>query len=230
MVELDVAGEKVRLDGRALVWPGERTLVIADTHFGKDAAARAVGAAVPEGTTVADLARLDGLVARHAVARLWILGDVFHSEFSKEARTMAVLEAWRERWSGLEVEIVLGNHDRRVDRLTERLGMRVLPGGAKRGPWRLAHEPMEAAGGYVLCGHVHPGVRVRGAGRQVMTLPCHLIGERRMILAAFGGMTGAVAQRRGVGERTFAVVGDEVLELRGKTGASRSKRGHSSGV
>ena len=158
MVELDVAGEKVRLDGRALVWPGERTLVIADTHFGKDAAARAVGAAVPEGTTVADLARLDGLVARHAVARLWILGDVFHSEFSKEARTMAVLEAWRERWSGLEVEIVLGNHDRRVDRLTERLGMRVLPGwretrplaaGARAdgGGWRLRALRARASGG-----------------------------------------------------------------------------------
>ncbi len=213
-----------------MVWPNERTLVIADTHFGKDAAARASGAAVPEGTTESDLIRLDGLVDRHEVGRLWILGDVFHSEFSKESRTMEALSGWRNRRSDLEIEIVLGNHDRRVDRLTERLGMDILPGGVKRGPWCLAHEPVEGRGGYVLCGHVHPGVRVRGAGRQVMTLPCYLVGERRMILPAFGGMTGAVAQRRVAGERVFAVVGDEVLELRGKTVASRSKERGTSGV
>lgn len=229
-MEVSLAREGVVLDGRALVWPAERVVVVADTHFGKDATARASGAAVPEGTTTADLARLDGLLDRHEARRLWILGDVFHSEFSRESRTMAELAEWRDRRPGLEIEIVLGNHDRRVDRLTARLGMTVLPSGVKRVPWSLAHEPMEVDGGYVLCGHEHPGARVTGSGRQRMTLPCFLMGERRMILPAFGGMTGAVVQRRSAGERVFAVVGDEVLELRGKIGASRSKDDGASGV
>ncbi|MGC1479107.1 MAG: ligase-associated DNA damage response endonuclease PdeM, partial [Chthoniobacterales bacterium] len=192
-MEIEVAGERVTLDGRALVWG--RTVVVADTHFGKDATARAGGAAVPEGVTSADLARLDGLLDRHEAERLWVLGDVFHSEFSREPRTMAVLEGWRSRREELAIEIVLGNHDRRVEALTDRLGMTILPIGVERGVWRLAHEPKVVKGGHVLCGHVHPGVRVSGAGRQGVRLPCFTVRKNNTILPAFGGMTGAVVGR-----------------------------------
>ncbi len=201
------------LDGRAMVWTEERVVIVADTHFGKDATARASGAAVPEGTTRADIDRLDELLERHGAARLWILGDVFHSQFSAESRTMAALVDWRSQRADLEIEIVMGNHDRRAAKLPARLGMAVLPTGTERGPWRLAHEPTEILGGHVLCGHLHPGVRMSGGGRQSLRLPVFVVGRDRTILPAFGGMTGVVVQKRAVGERFFAVVGEEVVAV-----------------
>ncbi len=215
MLEIKIGEEAVTLDGRAMVWGAERTLIVADTHFGKDATARASGAAVPEGTTRADLGRLDVLLDRHGAGRLWILGDVFHSQFSAESRTMGALAEWRAGRTGLVIEIVMGNHDRRAARLPGELGMEVLPTGVARGPWRLAHKPVEIVGGQVLCGHVHPGVRMAGAGRQTVRLPAFVVGTKRTILPAFGGMTGVVAQRRLAGERLFAVVGDAVVGVDG---------------
>ncbi len=217
VLEVEIGGMSVTLDGRALVWSEERTVIVADTHFGKDATARAIGAPVPEGTTGADLERLDGLLDRHRARRLLILGDVFHSQFSAESRTMAALAQWRAKRAKLVIEIVMGNHDRHAARLPGRLGMEVLPTGVERGTWRLAHEPREIAGGHVLCGHLHPGVRMVGGGRVRLTLPCFVAGERRTILPAFGGMTGAVAQRPLPGERFFAVVGEEVVAVAGES-------------
>jgi DNA ligase-associated metallophosphoesterase len=214
-LEVEIGGVQVELDGRAVVWGAERTVIVADTHFGKDATARAVGAAVPEGTTRADLGRLDALLDRHGAERVWILGDVFHSQFSAESRTMAALMEWRAARADLEIEIVMGNHDRRAAKLPGRLGMEILPTGTARGPWRLAHEPTEMDDGHVLCGHVHPGVRLAGGARARLTLPCFVAGGRRTILPAFGGMTGAVAQRPLAGERFFVVVGDEVVRVGG---------------
>ncbi|CAN5366364.1 hypothetical protein BH10PSE17_BH10PSE17_35830 [soil metagenome] len=49
---VEQAGERLELlPERAIWWPGERTLLIADVHFGKGAAFRALGVPVPRGTT-----------------------------------------------------------------------------------------------------------------------------------------------------------------------------------
>jgi metallophosphoesterase superfamily enzyme len=47
------------LADRALYWPERRWLCVADAHFGKAAAFRALGQPVPRGTTANNLARLD---------------------------------------------------------------------------------------------------------------------------------------------------------------------------
>ncbi len=55
---ITLAGEVVRLlAGRALFWPGEKTLFLADPHFGKSATFRHFGIAAPDDTE-GDLARV----------------------------------------------------------------------------------------------------------------------------------------------------------------------------
>lgn len=207
---VELSGERVFLDpGRALVWDG--VVIIADPHFGKDASARARAIPVPAGTTAADLARLDALLLHHAARELWVLGDVFDSEHAREDATLDALSAWRRRHSDVTVGMVAGNHDRRALRLAEHVGFAHWPDLAARGPWRLAHHPVESPEGHVLCGHIHPGLRLRGSGRDGLRLPAFVLGARRSILPAFGGMTGLATHRPAAGERGYVIAGDRVL-------------------
>jgi metallophosphoesterase superfamily enzyme len=42
---------------------------------------------------------------------------------------------------------------------------------------------------YNLAGHIHPGVRMKGAGKQTITLPCFYFGKNQGFLPAFGVFT-----------------------------------------
>ncbi|MDP3286967.1 MAG: DEAD/DEAH box helicase, partial [Methyloversatilis sp.] len=62
MLQLDIAGESMTLLAeRALWWPAQSTLLIADAHFGKGVTFRARGVAVPSGTSDDTLDRLAAL-------------------------------------------------------------------------------------------------------------------------------------------------------------------------
>ncbi|HEY8898932.1 MAG TPA: ligase-associated DNA damage response endonuclease PdeM [Chthoniobacterales bacterium] len=203
---VDLAGESVTLDAdRALVW--RDIVVVADPHFGKDASARAHSIGIPPGTTSDDLVRLDALLARHTARELWLLGDVFDSEFASEPATIDALAAWRTRHDRIAMRMVAGNHDRRALALTEAAGFELLPDLAAIGPWRLSHHPQEAPAGHVLCGHIHPGLLLKGPGRERLRLPAFILGTRRSILPAFGGMTGLASCELKKDERGFVIAG-----------------------
>ncbi len=208
-MRVELAGETVLLDAaRALVW-GD-AVVIADPHFGKDASARAGALPIPRGPTADDLARLDALLARHAARELWMLGDVFDSVHAGEAGTRETLARWRERHGERRIRMVAGNHDRRALAVADAVGFERLPDGAAIGPWRLTHHPAEIPGGYALCGHIHPGLRLAGRGRDRLRLPAFVLGTRRAILPAFGGLTGLANWEPAPGERVYVVAGDAV--------------------
>ena len=53
---------------RSLFLPASQTLIVADVHWGKAAAFRALGVPVPHGTTKAGLATLDAALRRTEAA------------------------------------------------------------------------------------------------------------------------------------------------------------------
>jgi len=208
---IGLGGERVvALAERALYWPAEATLFVADAHFGKDATFRQARRWVPPGTTGHDLERLTRLIERHAVKRLVILGDAFHSEHVEEPATVEELLQWRARVP-IETMMVRGNHDRRVDAIAERLQFVMREEGTLLTPWSLHHHPSTSPVGYVLCGHVHPVVLARGGARQRLRLPCFWADERRCILPAFGGFTGGGLVKPRRGDQVVVVAGDRVM-------------------
>src|SRR4051812_22917577 len=97
-VSLDLAGEQVALlPERAIFWPRQSTLFIADTHWGKDATFRANGMAVPGGILEADLERLTAVLTQTAAQRLIILGDLLHAKKGRAVSAFAAVAAWREQ-------------------------------------------------------------------------------------------------------------------------------------
>jgi DNA ligase-associated metallophosphoesterase len=99
---------------KAIYWPTQQALLIADIHFGKAAAYRRLGQPVPHGTTQANLQRLDALLARYNCHQLIFLGDFLHAPESQTPATLAQLHQWRATHPDLAITLIRGNHDRRA--------------------------------------------------------------------------------------------------------------------
>jgi DNA ligase-associated metallophosphoesterase len=216
-----VAGETVLLlAGKALYWPAQQVLMVADIHFGKAAAFRALGVPVPGGTSVQNLDALDALLVLHPVRHIVFLGDFLHARAAHAVATLAALQAWRADHPALRLTLVRGNHDQHAGDPPAALHIDLVDEPFRLGPFALCHHPEpldETAAGYVLAGHVHPVFRLR-AGRDALSLPCFVVGDRRMILPSFGAFTGGYTITREPGERIFLVAGEALLELHAAAG------------
>src|SRR5215204_7606995 len=161
----EIGGQRlVLLPERAAYWERARTLLVADTHFGKAATFRAAGIPVPRGTTTASLARLDAAIARTDAARVVFLGDFLHAREGREAETTRVVGEWRSRNAGIEMLLVRGNHDVRAGDPGPEIDIACVDGPVVETPFVFTHKPATSDAGYVLCGHIHPGARLTGLG------------------------------------------------------------------
>jgi DNA ligase-associated metallophosphoesterase len=210
---LRLAGEDVLLLAqRALYWPREKMLVVADVHFGKAASFRALGVPVPGGTTSANVAALDALMAMHDVAQIVFLGDFLHAKAAHAKATLAVMLQWRRRHPDLRLTVVRGNHDAHAGDPPAALDAVMVDEPWVLGPFAFCHHPDMLVPSYVLSGHVHPLYRLRH-GWESLTLPCFLIGATRMVLPSFGAFTGGHPVAPQPGERIAVSSGDAVFEV-----------------
>ena len=196
----------VLLADRAVYWPAQSLLLIADLHLGKGDVFRRHGIAVPRGGTGQDLARLDRLIAQTGARRLLLLGDVVHGPINA-AHWQGQWLAWRQQHAGLGVQAVRGNHDRALERAA--LGIELLGEGIECDGLWLCHEA-PGDGRPSLSGHVHPVVRLPGLAR---ALPVFWQQDGQLVLPAFGAFTGGWRVRPGGGQQLYACNGEQLLAL-----------------
>lgn len=201
------------LPERLIYLPDRGTLVAADLHLGKSAALGQVLPSVPDRIPGDDLDRLSTAIERKRADRLLILGDMIHSRSGRHQHVFRELIRWRERHPEIEISLIRGNHDRHAGDPPSGLGCRCLDGPLLEAPFLFAHEPFESQGGYVIAGHLHPAVRLRGPGRHSERLPCFLIGESRAVLPSFGTLTGAKTVNPDPSSRVFVIAGEQVVEV-----------------
>jgi uncharacterized protein len=212
-MQINCAGESLTLlTARAVLWPRERTLLVADAHFGKAAAFRARGVPVPRGTTATNLATLAQLVRDHALQEVIFLGDFLHAPQSKAPATVAALAQFRAQHPALRLTLVRGNHDNHAGDPPPALIMQVVDEPLLRGPFALCHVPQHVPGHYALAGHVHPSVRI-ASGSEGARLPCFWFGRHTGVLPAFGDFTGTFRIAPQPQDRVYAIAGDAVLHL-----------------
>lgn len=212
MLDVIVADERVvLLPERALWLPAFDTLLVADLHWGKAAAFRAAHVPVPMGTTSSDLARLSSAIAATRATRLVVLGDLLHARSGRHDETLRTIAAWRDRHASLAITLVRGNHDAQAGDPPGTLDIACTDAPVVVGPFVGVHEPTVRTDGYVLCGHLHPNVTVRGRGRQSLRLPAFVFGAARGVLPAFSSFTGGGMYKREAGDRVYAIAGDEVV-------------------
>ncbi|MGQ9550307.1 MAG: ligase-associated DNA damage response endonuclease PdeM [Roseiflexus sp.] len=218
-----LAGEDVwLLPERALFWKRTATLIIADPHIGKPGAFRAAAIAAPEGTTIADLERLSTAIRRCSAQRLIVLGDLLHARSGRTTTTMTTFEEWRVHHSSLDIVLVRGNHDTRAGDPPHSWRVTCVDEPWEIEPFTLRHYPESHAAGYTLAGHLHPAVRLSGAGKQRLILPCFWFGARVGVLPAFGSFTGTKVIAPAPDDRVFVIADDRVVAVSGATGGMAS--------
>ncbi len=209
-----LGGERVELLAlRALHWPRERTVFVADVHLGKAAAFRAGGIPLPRGSTAADLARLAAVLQQTGAGRLVVLGDFLHAAAGRVTALDTAFRKWRDLHAAIDVVLVRGNHDNHAGDPPPHWGVAVVDEPHPMAPFLACHIPVAPRSGYALCGHVHPGITVHGRAEQSERLPCFVLGRRRAILPAFGGLTGLARASPLAGDRFVAVAGTRLFAL-----------------
>ncbi len=211
LLEVQAGGERVQLlPERAAFLPQHQALLVADVHIGKAQSFRRLGVPVPGGTTAATLQRLSQAIARTGARHVVFLGDLLHSARSAAPQTWGQVAAWRGQHAALELTLVRGNHDLHAGDPPAAWGIHCLGGPLPLGGLTLAHHPEPLAGRYVVAGHTHPAVVLRGAGPGRLRLPCFHFGPQVAVLPAFGEFTGMHVLPVAPGDRVFALAGDEV--------------------
>jgi DNA ligase-associated metallophosphoesterase len=207
---IEVAGESLLLlPEKALYWPRQKMLVVADIHFGKAASFRAMGVPVPRGTTSQNLAALDALMAIHDIGHILFLGDFLHARAAHAAATLAAMLAWRLRHPALALTLVRGNHDRHAGDPAAALAIELVDEPHMIGPFAFCHHPGIDTPGYALAGHIHPSYLL-ATRFDALRLPCFVVGQARMILPSFGAFTGGFLVTPEPGDAIYVSSGEAV--------------------
>ncbi|MEA2553096.1 MAG: uncharacterized protein QOJ65_1272 [Fimbriimonadaceae bacterium] len=215
--QIEIAGEELTLlPDRAIYWAKQHAVLVADLHVGKATAFRAESVPVPAGSSETTLTRLSKILQETRARRLYILGDFWHAKQGRTDRIHSLIASWRSWHPDVEMCLVEGNHDKKSGALPPELEV-CTEQDLTIGGLVLKHHPEEDPRGYVLAGHIHPAVRLVGAGRQSERLPCFWFSPRVGVLPAFGEFTGAATVYPAAGDRVFVVAGEEICEV-GLTG------------
>ena len=207
---------------RCLFWEEERSLILSDLHFGKTGHFRKAGIAVPQSVYREDLLRLLSLIQYFQPRQLLVVGDLFHSRENKE---LNLFRRWRDDFPDLGIRLILGNHDILHEDWYEAAGITVSREILRMGEFAFLHDITEwSAGGrdaagtageprdeapYFFSGHLHPGIRIRGMGKQSLQFPCFYFGEQYAVLPAFGKFTGTVSIDPPPESNVFAILPPE---------------------
>ncbi len=209
----DLKGQELILHPfKAAFWVEERALIIADLHLGKNQHFRKNGIAVPQEVSNQNFQRLQQLIDLFDPAEILILGDLFHSSYNQvwERINSFVLEH-----PHIPFNLIPGNHDILEQETYEKSPIHYLNPVEERGPFVLSHHriddlPPEL---YNISGHVHPGVRMYGSGRQSVRLSCFYFKKQHGILPAFGAFTGLGIVSPSEEDHVFGIVEGKVMRL-----------------
>jgi uncharacterized protein len=211
-MEISVAGESFTLyPQRGMYWHDQGALLLADLHLGKVSHFRRAGIPVPPVANNRNIECLVDLINLTGTNRVICLGDLFHSYYNREWEEFGEIV---HHFPHVTFDLILGNHDVMSKIQYDRKGINVFQ-ALRIGPFLLTHHPQEEIKGneYNLAGHVHPGVRLRGKGRQAITLPCFYFGQRNGFLPAFGTFTGMARIQPRKEDQVYVIADDKIITV-----------------
>ncbi|WP_341712533.1 ligase-associated DNA damage response endonuclease PdeM [Erythrobacter sp.] len=183
-------------EGRALYWPRERTLLVADLHLEKGSFYARHGQPIPPYDSRETLERVALAIRETGARRVITLGDNFHDSDGStrlEDHAAGMLDALTR---AVDWVWITGNHDPEME---ARLGG-MLAEELEIGGMVLRHQARQGETRPELSGHYHPRLQVKVRDRMIRRA-CAVVSANedvggrpsgRMILPAFGAYTGGM--------------------------------------
>jgi DNA ligase-associated metallophosphoesterase len=197
------------LPQKAIFWKEQGILILSDLHLGKVMHFRKAGIALPHGVLNDELECLSMLIDKYQPSQLVIVGDMFHSAHNAE---VSIFDIWRAQFTKPDILLVKGNHDIMPQRFYLDMNIAVTETLVVDG-FAFSHECRDDIGNFCFSGHIHPGVRIDGAGRQSIKLPCYHFTTTGCTLPAFGKFTGLAMIKPRRQDKIFAILENEVIRL-----------------
>jgi DNA ligase-associated metallophosphoesterase len=178
--------------GRALYWPRESALLVADLHLEKASFYARHGQMLPPYDSRETLERLAGAIRETGSRRVFTLGDNFHDSEGAdrlEPYAAGMLDALVR---STEWVWITGNHDSEM----EAAAGGTIAEELELAGFLLRHKARAGETRPELSGHFHPQFRLKARGRSI-SRPCAVVASSpdiggRMILPAFGALTGGM--------------------------------------
>lgn len=171
----------------ALFWPGEQALMVADLHLEKASFFARTGQMLPPYDSRETLERLALAVRLTGARRVFALGDNFHDSLGPdrlEPRAAGMLAALTR---ALDWVWITGNHD--PDLGLDAGGTRLEE--LEIGGVSLRHMARPGTMQPEVSGHFHPRLVLAARGQRIAR-PCIVKSESRLVLPAFGALTGGM--------------------------------------
>ena len=167
-----------------LLWSAQKLLVVSDLHLEKSSYYVRRGFFLPPYESHTDLKKLHEILRRTGMERILILGDCFHDN-QGYGRLRLQDHALFDALMQYEPIWIKGNHD------SEFLHPDMTAHESyKIGNLIFRHEAEQGAQGEIS-GHFHPKATIGYKGG-LITRPCFLSDQRRIILPSFGSYTGGL--------------------------------------
>lgn len=204
----------VLLPEKAIWWPAQSSLLLADVHLGKAAHFRKAGIPIPKAVHQSDYQKLEKLLADTQAKHVIFLGDLFHSDLNMEWTDFL---QWVAKRPSINFILVKGNHDILPEAAYIADNLNIYAEKLEIKPFLLTHKPEPAKarekGLYNLCGHLHPAIGLKGPARQNITLPCFYFGLHGGLLPAFGNFTGFSKISVKQGDAVFGITPTQVVPI-----------------
>ncbi|HYD23693.1 MAG TPA: ligase-associated DNA damage response endonuclease PdeM [Croceibacterium sp.] len=192
-LSFDFCGEEFVLTrDRALYWPRERALLVADLHLEKASFFARHGQLLPPYDSRETLERLALAIRETGARRVYTLGDNFHDSAGTERLEPHAAGMLAALTRATDWVWITGNHD---------AAMEAKAGGALAVELEIAgivlrHRAQAGETRPELSGHYHPRLQLTVHHRRIRR-PCAVVshdatGCGRMILPAYGALTGGM--------------------------------------
>ncbi len=237
---LNIQGQELELHPeRVVYWKEGNALILSDLHLGKVSHFRRHGIQMPEAPSHHNFLRLQKVIRHYQPDEVYFLGDLFHSHANREFDTFVdfLAQHQKQRFHLVkgnhdilprklyertsmqvhEAPFSIGpfqfHHHPVVEPPTRKKIISEMVTSSNEEPFPSENltksEIQEDA--FHIVGHLHPGVVLRGNGRQVLKLRCFFCQPRQMILPAFGEFTGKATLDPSPGDQIYVIAEDEVV-------------------
>ena len=196
---------------RVLFWESQKSLILSDLHIGKSAHFQKSGIPIPSSILQEDLFRLSQLIQHFNADKLIVVGDLFHANYNKDLDEFKV---WLSQFPDLKLQLIKGNHDRLKQSVYDDFNIEVHQHKFEINNLKFVHDFVEIDSNYfTISGHTHPGVFIKGKGRQRIKLPCFQVTQHQLILPAFSLFTGLNTKNAPKNCKNYGFTNDGVFEV-----------------
>lgn len=211
-VSFEFDGLELALLPEKAVWIEQLSvLLIADLHFGKAAHFRKSGIPIPEKVHDQDYIQLNRLISTYSPKQVYFLGDLFHSSWNEQWETLLIFFG---QFPNSTFHLVVGNHDILPAEKYQDPRLQVHPNSLVLESLLLTHEPCLPPEGFLnICGHIHPGIVLKGRAKQKVRIPCFHFSDDILVLPSFGNFTGLSLIKGKQNDLIWGITGDRLIPI-----------------